>query len=352
MDPELSRAVTEAFVRLYQEGLIYRGKRLVNWDPVLKTALSDLEVVAEEESGSLWHFRYPLRDGGGYLIVATTRPETMFGDAAVAVHPDDERYRHLIGRRVRLPLTDRDIPIIGDAYVDPAFGSGCVKITPAHDFNDYEVGQRHGLPLINIMTPEAALNDNVPVAYRGLDRACGAYASSRRSRGLGLIDRIEPHKLIVPRGDRSNAVLEPLLTDQWFVDIKPLAEPAIRAVEEGTHPLRSGKLVGRVFRMDAQHQGLVHQQATWWGHRIPAWYDSEGRWYRRAQRSGGARRTRPRSVHGAAPGRGRVGYLVLLGALAFLHAGLAAETPRRCAPTIRLPCWSRVSTSFSFGSPA
>src|ERR1700687_397724 len=171
MDPGMSRAVIEVFVRLYQEGLIYRGKRLVNWDPVLKTALSDLEVVAEEEVGSLWHLRYPLDEGGGFLVVATTRPETLLGDAAVAVHPDDERYRHLIGRRVRLPLTSREIPVIGDTYVDPQFGSGCVKITPAHDFNDYEVGVRHGLPLINIMNPDASLNDEVPAAYRGLDRS-------------------------------------------------------------------------------------------------------------------------------------------------------------------------------------
>ncbi len=205
MDPELSRAVTEVFVRLYQEGLIYRGKRLVNWDPVLKTALSDLEVVAEEEMGSLWHLRYPLVDGTGYLVVATTRPETMLGDSAVAVHPDDERYRHLVGRQLRLPLAERDIPIIADAYVDPAFGSGCVKITPAHDFNDYEVGQRHGLPLINIMTPEAALNDNVPPAYRGLDRGVARARVIADLEALGLVERIDPHKLTVPRGDRTNA---------------------------------------------------------------------------------------------------------------------------------------------------
>ena len=170
MDPRLSQTVTEVFVRLYEDGLIYRGKRLVNWDPVLKTAVSDLEVVAEEEQGSLWHLRYPLSDGEGFLVVATTRPETMLGDAAVAVHPDDARYRHLIGRKVRLPLTERQLPIIADSYVDPAFGSGCVKITPAHDFNDYEVGLRHELPLINIMTLDASLNDSVPVAYQGLDR--------------------------------------------------------------------------------------------------------------------------------------------------------------------------------------
>ncbi|MEP6886463.1 MAG: class I tRNA ligase family protein, partial [Gammaproteobacteria bacterium] len=218
MDPGLSKAVTEVFVRLYQEGLIYRGKRMVNWDPVLKTALSNLEVVAEEETGSLWHLHYPMASGDGFLVVATTRPETMLGDAAVAVHPDDVRYRHLIGKRVRLPLTSRDIPIIGDTYVDPAFGSGCVKITPAHDFNDYEVGQRHGLPLINIMNPDASLNEEVPEVYRGMDRSMARSRVLADLEALGLVGRVEPHKLTVPRGDRSNAVLEPLLTDQWFVD--------------------------------------------------------------------------------------------------------------------------------------
>ena len=186
----------------------------------------------------------------------------MLGDTAVAVHPDDERYRHLVGRRVRLPLAQRDIPIIGDAYVDPKFGSGCVKITPAHDFNDYEVGQRHGLAMINIMTPEAALNDNVPAAYRGLDRGVARARIVADLDALGLIERIEPHKLMVPRGDRTNAVLEPLLTDQWFVDIKPLAAPAIRAVEDGAHPLRARELGRRLLRVDAQHQGLVHQPAA------------------------------------------------------------------------------------------
>ena len=279
MDPGLSRAVTEVFVRLHAEGLIYRGKRLVNWDPVLKTALSDLEVVAEEEAGSLWHLRYPMLDDSGFLVVATTRPETLLGDAAVAVHPDDERYRHLIGRRVRLPLTSRDIPIIGDAYVDPAFGSGCVKITPAHDFNDYEVGQRHGLPLINIMNPDATLNDQVPAAYRGLDRF---EARARVLADLGaqdLIERIEPHKLTVPRGDRSNAILEPLLTDQWFVDIKPLAEPAIRAVEHGQIRFVPDNWSGVYFEWMHKIKDWCISRQLWWGHRIPAWYDPDGRCY-------------------------------------------------------------------------
>ncbi len=279
MEADLSQAVTEAFVRLYAEGLIYRGKRLVNWDPVLKTALSDLEVVAEEEMGHLWHLRYPLGDGDGFLIVATTRPETMLGDTAVAVHPDDVRYRHLIGRRVRLPLTDRDLPIIGDTYVDPAFGSGCVKITPAHDFNDYEVAQRHGLPLINIMTPEAHLNDNVPAAYRGLDRGAARTRIVEDLEALDLVARIEPHKLVVPRGDRSNAVLEPLLTDQWFVNIKPLASQAIRAVEEGRIRFVPDTWSGVYFEWMRKIKDWCISRQLWWGHRIPAWYDSEGRWY-------------------------------------------------------------------------
>jgi valyl-tRNA synthetase len=279
MDPGLSAAVTEVFVRLYHEGLIYRGKRLVNWDPVLKTALSDLEVVSEEEMGSLWRLRYPMSDGAGYLVVATTRPETLLGDSAVAVHPDDERYRHLIGRTLRLPLADRDIPIIGDAYVDPAFGSGCVKITPAHDFNDYDVGQRHRLPLINIMTPEAALNDSVPAAYRGLDRAVARTRILADLQALGLIERVEPHKLVVPRGDRSHAILEPLLTDQWFVKIQPLAEPAIRAVEEGRIRFVPENWAGVYFEWMHKIKDWCISRQLWWGHRIPAWYDPDGRWY-------------------------------------------------------------------------
>ena len=279
MDPALSAAVTEVFVRLYQEGLIYRGKRLVNWDPVLKTALSDLEVVAVEEQGSLWHLRYPLVDGSASLVVATTRPETLPGDSAVAVHPDDQRYRHLIGGHLRLPLTGRTIPIIADAYVDPAFGSGCVKITPAHDFNDYEVGRRHGLEIISIMTPEAALNDNVPAAYRGLDRTLARQRIVADLEALGLVERIEPHKLTVPRGDRSGAILEPLLTDQWFVDIKPLAAPAIRAVEDGRIRFVPENWSGVYFEWMRNIKDWCISRQLWWGHRIPAWYDADGKWY-------------------------------------------------------------------------
>jgi valyl-tRNA synthetase len=296
MDPGLSQAVTEVFVKLYQEGLIYRGKRLVNWDPVLKTALSDLEVVAEEESGSLWHLRYPLSDGGGYLVVATTRPETLLGDAAIAVHPDDERYRALVGRTVRLPLTDRELPIIADSYVDPAFGSGCVKITPAHDFNDYEVGQRHGLPLINIMNPDASLNDSVPAPYRGLDRVTARARVLADLQALGLIERIEAHKLMVPRGDRTNAVLEPLLTDQWFVDIKPLAVAAIEAVETGRVRFVPELWSAVYFEWMHKIKDWCISRQLWWGHRIPAWYDPDGKWY--------VARTEAeaRSAHGIAAG--------------------------------------------------
>jgi len=279
MDPALSRAVTEVFVRLHEEGLIYRGKRLVNWDPVLKTALSDLEVAAVEEQGSLWHLRYPLVGGDGFLVVATTRPETLLGDAAVAVHPDDERYRHLVGRMLRLPLTAREIPIIADAYVDPAFGSGCVKITPAHDFNDYEMGQRHDLPLINIMTPDATLNDAVPAPYRGLDRGVARTTILADLEALGLVERTEAHRLTVPRGDRSGAVLEPLLTDQWFVDIKPLAAPAIRAVEDGRVRFVPENWTGVYFEWMRNIKDWCISRQLWWGHRIPAWYDTEGRCY-------------------------------------------------------------------------
>jgi valyl-tRNA synthetase len=279
LDPAMSLKVTEVFVRLYEDGLIYRGKRLVNWDPILKTALSDLEVVADEETGSLWHLRYPLSEGPGYLVVATTRPETMLGDAAVAVHPDDERYRHLIGRKVRLPLADRELPIIADAYVDPTFGSGCVKITPAHDFNDYELGQRHNLPMINIMTLDATLDDSVPPPYRGLDRFVAREKILADLDAMGLIERIEPHKLTVPRGDRSNAILEPLLTDQWFIDIKPLAAPAIRAVEEGRVRFVPETWTGVYYDWMHKIRDWCISRQLWWGHRIPAWYDAGGRCY-------------------------------------------------------------------------
>jgi valyl-tRNA synthetase len=279
MDEDLSRAVTEVFVRLHAEGLIYRGKRLVNWDPVLHTALSDLEVLSEEETGSLWHLRYPLSDGSGHLVVATTRPETLLGDTAVAVNPGDERYQALIGKRIRLPLTDREIPIIADDYVDPAFGTGCVKITPAHDFNDYAVGQRHQLPLINVFTPDARLNDDVPAAYRGLDRFEARARVVADLAAQGLIDMIEPHKLMVPRGDRSGAVIEPYLTDQWYVRTEPLAKPAIEAVESGRVRFIPENWDKTYYQWMRNIQDWCISRQLWWGHRIPAWYDDDGHIY-------------------------------------------------------------------------
>ena len=237
MDEGLSDAVREVFVKLYDKGLIYRGKRLVNWDPVLHTAISDLEVISEEENGHLWHMRYPLTEsvqGIEHLVVATTRPETMLGDSAVAVHPDDDRYKELVGKKVSLPLTDRTIPIIADEYVDPEFGSGCVKITPAHDFNDYEVGERHNLEKINIFTADAIINDVAPKQYQGLDRFDARKKIISDLENKKLLEKTEDHKLMIPRGDRSNAIVEPYLTDQWYVKVKPLAEPAIKAVEDGS----------------------------------------------------------------------------------------------------------------------
>ncbi|MBA4285816.1 MAG: valine--tRNA ligase [Xanthomonadaceae bacterium] len=356
MDPAYSKAVIEHFVRLHEDGLIYRGKRLVNWDPVLQTAISDLEVVQEEENGKLWHFRYPLADGVtyvdaegrtlNYIVVATTRPETMLGDTAVAVHPEDERYRHLVGKDVILPLCNRRIPIVADDYVDREFGTGCVKITPAHDFNDYQLGQRHQLPLINILTRTASLNDAVPERYRGLDRvvarkqvvadleadttypdchsgesrnpvtegavldpglrrddveenggtqpAAGGDKPAKPIYPRGLVDKIVDHKLKVPRGDRSGAVLEPYLTDQWFVDLTrdtrhdgqpgpggrvAITQPAIDAVESGRIRFVPDNWKTTYFHWLNNIQDWCISRQLWWGHRIPAWYDEAGKVY-------------------------------------------------------------------------
>ena len=276
MDPGLSRAVVEAFVRLHAQGLIYRGKRLVNWDPVLLTAVSDLEVAGEEEDGHLWHLSYPLEDGSGHLIVATTRPETMLGDTAVAVNPEDERYRHLVGRNLRLPLTARLIPIIADDYVDAAFGSGCVKITPAHDFNDYEIGKRHNLAQINIFTADAKINDNAPARFVGLDRYEARKRIVAELEQAGLLARIDKHRHIVPRGDRSGAVLEPYLTDQWYVQVGPLARDATAAVRDGRTRFVPENWSRTYFEwMKNVHDWCISRQ-LWWGHRIPAWYDGAG----------------------------------------------------------------------------
>ncbi len=279
MDPSLSHAVRKVFIQLYEEGLIYRGKRLVNWDPVLLTAISDLEVINQEEEGKLWHIRYPLVDNEGYVIVATTRPETLFGDVAVAVHPDDERYKHLIGKQVKLPLANRSIPIIADDYVDPLFGTGCVKITPAHDFNDYTAGMRHGLEPINIFTPTAHLNETVPKRYQQVDRFKARGYVVEDLREQGLIEKEQRHMLKIPRGDRSNAVIEPYLTYQWYVKSKILAEPAIRAVEKGDIRFVPENWDKTYFQWMHNIEDWCISRQLWWGHRIPVWYDEEGEVY-------------------------------------------------------------------------
>jgi len=276
MDEGFSFAVNEVFIRLYQEGLIYRGQRLVNWDPELLTAVSDLEVISEETKGELWYIRYPLLNGKGHLVVATTRPETLLGDVAVAVHPDDERYKSYIGQHVKLPLTDRTIPIIADITVDPAFGTGCVKITPAHDFNDYAMGQRHQLPMITIFTPNARINQNAPAAYQGLDRFEARKRIVADLTAQNLLEKIEPHTLKIPRGDRSHAIIEPYLTNQWFMKMAPLAEPAIKAVKTGELKFVPEGWSKTYFQWLENIEDWCISRQLWWGHRIPAWFDHEG----------------------------------------------------------------------------
>jgi valyl-tRNA synthetase len=283
MDDRLSHVVTETFVRLYDEGLIYRGKRLVSWDPVLKSAVSDLEVESEEEDGFLWHIRYPLADGSGDLVVATTRPETMLGDTAVMVHPQDERYAGLVGTQVRLPLCDRLIPVVADAYVDRAFGTGVVKVTPAHDANDYAVGQRHGLPMIGVLTLDARINDQAPAAYQGLDRFEARRRVVADLEALGLLVETRKHKLMVPRCARTGQVVEPMLTDQWFVAMnKPgaggasIAQQAIEAVSSGQVRFVPAQWVNTYNHWMHNIQDWCISRQLWWGHQIPAWYGSGG----------------------------------------------------------------------------
>ncbi|MGH8045058.1 MAG: valine--tRNA ligase, partial [Stenotrophomonas sp.] len=263
----------------HEQGLIYRGQRLVNWDPVLKTAISDLEVESVEEDGFMWSISYPLADGSGSLTVATTRPETMLGDTAVMVHPDDERYAHLIGKRVKLPLTDREIPVIADDYVDREFGTGVVKVTPAHDFNDYQVGLRHNLPMINLFTPVAAINDNAPEKYRGLDRYEARKVILAELEELGILVETKAHKLQVPRGDRTQQVIEPYLTDQWFVKMDVLAKRGLELVENGSIQFVPANWINTYRHWMENIQDWCISRQLWWGHRIPAWFDEAGTCY-------------------------------------------------------------------------
>ena len=286
MDAGLSKTVTETFVRLYNEGLIYRGKRLVNWDPVLHTAVSDLEVINEEEDGFMWHIRYPLADGSGDLTVATTRPETMLGDTAIMVHPEDERYRNLIGKLAKLPLTGREIPIIADDYVDREFGTGCVKVTPAHDFNDYAVGLRHHLPMISVLTLDAKINDNAPEKYRGMDRFDARAAVVADLTALGLLVKTDKHKLKVPRSDRTGVIIEPMLTDQWFVAMSKPGPDGTSIVSKALEAVASGEIrfvpenwVNTYNQWLNNIQDWCISRQLWWGHQIPAWYDDAGRCY-------------------------------------------------------------------------
>ena len=277
MDEGLSVAVRKVFVQLYKEGLIYKDKRLVNWDPKLHTAISDLEVESKEVDGNLWHFKYPVEgEAGRFLIVATTRPETMLGDTAVAVNPEDERYQGLIGKQVRLPLVDRLIPIVGDDYADPETGTGAVKITPAHDFNDFEVGRRHDLEMINLFDQDARLTDEAPEPYRGLDRYEARKQVVADLDALGLLEKIEPHKHTVPHGDRSGVVIEPWLTDQWYCDAATLAKPAIKAVEDGKTEFVPKNWENTYFDWMRNIQPWCISRQLWWGHQIPAWYAEDG----------------------------------------------------------------------------
>ncbi|MBC7938634.1 MAG: valine--tRNA ligase, partial [Chitinophagaceae bacterium] len=283
MDEGLSATVTETFVRLFDEGLIYRGKRLVSWDPQLKSAVSDLEVESEEEDGFLWHIAYPLEDGSGRLVVATTRPETMLGDVAVMVHPDDERHAARVGQRVRLPLVDRLIPVIADSYVDREFGTGVVKVTPAHDANDHAVGQRHGLPMVGVLNLDATLNDNAPAAYRGLDRFVARKRIVADLDALGLLVETKPHRLTVPRCARTGQVVEPMLTDQWFVAVNKVGADGTSIAAKARDAVASGQVrfipeqwVNTYNHWMENIQDWCISRQLWWGHQIPAWYGSDG----------------------------------------------------------------------------
>jgi valyl-tRNA synthetase len=306
MDEVRSPIVTDTFVQLYEQGLIYRGKRLVSWDPVLKSAVSDLEVESEEEDGHLWHIRYPLSDGSGSLVVATTRPETMLGDVAVMVHPDDERYQALIGKSVTLPLVGREIPVIADGYVDRAFGTGVVKVTPAHDANDYAVGQRHGLPIIGVLALDATINDQAPAAYQGLDRFVARKRVVADLDALGLLVETKPHKLMVPRCARTGQVIEPMLTDQWFVavskagpDGRSIAQKAIDAVASGEVKFVPENWVNTYDQWMKNIQDWCISRQLWWGHQIPAWYGSGGELFVAHDEAGARAKAAAAGYHGA-----------------------------------------------------
>ena len=272
LDEGLSAAVRRVFVALHREGLLYRDKRLVNWDPALQTAISDLEVETREVDGHYWRFAYPLEDGSGEIVVATTRPETMLGDTAVAVHPDDERYAAVVGKQVRLPIVGRLIPIVADDYADPEKGSGAVKITPAHDFNDFQVGKRHGLEAINLLDPQGRLNGAAPAEYVGMDRFAARKAIVARAEAEGWLRGVEPTRHAVPYGDRSGVVIEPYLTDQWYVDAATLAQPAIAAVEDGRTTFEPANWSKTYFEWMRNIEPWCVSRQLWWGHRIPAWY--------------------------------------------------------------------------------
>ena len=356
MDEGLSRAVIKVFVELHREGLIYKDKRLVNWDPRLQTAVSDLEVENIEMKGHLWYLKYPIEGQiGQFITVATTRPETMLGDTAVAVHPDDERYKALIGKQVRLPLANRLIPIIADEHSDPEKGTGAVKITPAHDFNDFEVGKRHNLPMINIFTSDGTLNDE---RAGGLSRArplCGAQTDRRRSRSARLVDKIEPITHAVPHDEKTKTVvLEPYLTEQWYLDVRPLAEKAVAAVETGGTRFVPEQWANVYFNwMRNIHPWCISRQ-LWWGHQIPVWYDEEGEIFvAETEAEAHALRARQEGCQRQARTRSRCArHLVLLGAVAVLDARLAGQDDGARALLSDQRRSSPASTSSSSGSPA
>ncbi|MEE3003280.1 MAG: valine--tRNA ligase, partial [Pseudomonadota bacterium] len=279
LDESMSEAVISAFVKLHREGTIYRGNKLVNWDPVLQTAVSDLEVVSEEYTGSLWYLKYKVCGEDDFITVATTRPETMFGDTAIAISPDDDRHKHLINKFVNIPLTSEKIKIIADSHIDPEFGTGFVKVTPAHDFNDYEIGKRHNLIVKNIFTPGACLNENVPAEFRGLERFEARKKVLQQLDSQGLLEKTESHKMVIPKGDRSGAIIEPYLTQQWFVATEKLAKPAVDVVKTGRLKFHPKNWENTYFNWLENIEDWCISRQLWWGHRIPAWYDKSGNVY-------------------------------------------------------------------------